>query len=329
MGWSSPTNIKMAGRLGKLRVVVLIDSGATHNFISPKTVKRAHLTETFTGDITVLVGTGITVSGSGVCKDVQLQLQSIKITSNFVILEPGCADIILGIQWLRTLGRCEVDWEEHEFSFNTKEGKVTLHGDPHLHNQMSHLQSLSSVDWHYNELQLATVEATSGSAVPQSILAVLEEFTSVFQEPTELPPVRGFEHAIRLVEGARTIAVRPYRYPQAHMEAIEKMVKEMLEAGIIRKSRSPFASPVLLVKKKTGEWRFCIDNRAMNKVTVADKFPIPVIDQLLDELDGATIFSKLDLRSGYHQIRMMEEDIEKTAFRTHEGHYEFMLCLSD
>lgn len=131
------------------------------------------------------------------------------------------------------------------------------------------------------------------------------------------------DHSIPLLPGSKPVNLKPYRFNPALKDEIESQISKMLESGVIQPSHSAFASPALLVRKKDGSWRLVIDYRQLNAITVKSTYPMPIIDELLDELAGAKWFSKLDLRAGYLQIRMKAGDEHKTAFQTHTGHYEY------
>ena len=149
----------------------------------------------------------------------------------------------------------------------------------------------------------------------------------MFFEPKGLPLARVLDHHIPLKSNFEPTNQRPYRYPYIQRAVIEKLVQEILDTSIIQPSHSHFASPVLLVGKKDGTWRFCVNYKKLNEGTIKDKYPIPMIEKLLDELRGAQMFSKIDLRAGYHQVRVHPPDVYNTTFRTHVGHFKFKVML--
>ncbi|GJT26743.1 putative reverse transcriptase domain-containing protein [Tanacetum coccineum] len=157
-------------------------------------------------------------------------------------------------------------------------------------------------------------------------VSIVREFPEVFPEDLPgLPPARQVEFQIDLVPGAAPVARAPYRLAPAELQELSTQLQELSDRGFIRPSSSPWGAPVLFVKKKDGSFQMCIDYRELNKLTVKNRYPLLRIDDLFDQLQGSRVYSKIDLRSGYHQLRVREEDIPKTAFRTRYGHYEFQV----
>jgi hypothetical protein len=222
-----------------------------------------------------------------------------------------------------------VDWRRKKLRFNHKGQRIQLTSVKDctttcLKLQPKKLKGLLRKNGIAQIVQLSLMtDPASATTTPEQVQHLVVENANLFKLPTDMPPQRALDHHTPLVPGVQPVNVKPYIYSPTQKDEIERQVKEMLSNGVIQPSTSPFSSPVLLVKKKDGSWRFCIDYRQLNSITVKNKYPLPIVDELLDELKGACWFSKLDMRSGYHQIRVVPEDIHKTTFKTHHGHWEF------
>ncbi|KAD1976350.1 hypothetical protein E3N88_42078 [Mikania micrantha] len=232
----------------------------------------------------VQIGKGDIIRCSQICKDLSIQISDLTISQDFYPFSIGAADVVLGIQWLSTLHTVVANWNEMFMVFTIDGKKYKLQGYHRAHKNLLYFNTLPLIH------NLITKSQPSYNPY---LLNTIQFFKS-------LP--------LYILTNAE----------------IEKQVQALLVDGLIQPSTSPYSSPVLLVKKNDNSWRMCVDYRALNKITVSDKYPIPNIN----ELYVATIFSKLDLRSGFYQIRVAEADIEKTAFRTHSGHYEFKTLKS-
>ncbi|CAJ2649147.1 unnamed protein product [Trifolium pratense] len=319
--------MKIGGKLENIDVVVLIDSGASHNFISPNLATALGLKVKQVTEKKIKLGDGHKVVSKGICENLSLLMGGLEVRVDALVLELGGLVVVLGVSWLCTLGKVLMDWKSLTMQFWHQGKSVILQGQGRNQEKQCYLNSFlanrrDAEEWWLKSTQQ---EQNVEVGVNTGLQPLLNKFTAIFQDNIQLPPMRSQAHQIKLFPDHGAVNVRPYRYPHHQKEEIERQIKELLEAGVIRQSMSAFSSPVILVKKKDNSWRMCVDYRALNKATVPDKYPIPIVDELLDELFGATVFSKIDLKSGYHQIRVLEEDIHKTAFRTHNGHYEYLV----
>lgn len=338
VGQNSLRSLRIMGMVGNKEVYVLIDSGSTHNFIQPSLAEKLKLGVKPIKTFRVFIGNSDSLNCSLICPNVQVELQGKVFYVDLHVLKIKGPDSIFGIPWLQGLGKIEHDYTRMEMVFKHVGEKVKLMDETNLEvgqvnfsmlkglisrQQISGLFELHVV--HEKNDEVSNDEVQFPDKIPTPICSVSEANRSIFKVPKSLPSHQEINHTILLQPNVQPVNVRPYSYPYYQKNEIEKLVQEMLDQEIIRPSTSPFSSPVLLVRKRDGTFRFCVDYKALNAVTIKDKFPIPTIDELLDELGGAKVFTKLDLRAGYHQIRVRDRDVYKTAFRTHDGHYEFLV----
>ncbi|GAA0145055.1 hypothetical protein LIER_05336 [Lithospermum erythrorhizon] len=243
--------------------------------------------------------------------------------------------MVVGVDWLQNHSPVQFNFQKMQLTLLVGTSKITLQAATSQADlQLIFAKKLTKWMKHSNTpatSQLFSLQSTDAQpiyAIPgchPNIFPLLQQFLDIFTTPTELPPSRNVNHTITLKPEAVARKFPPYRHSYSQKQEIEKIIAELLNSGFIQPSQSAFASPVILVKKKDGTWRFCVDYRYLNELTVKHDFPIPIVDDLLDEFHGAIIFSKIDLRSDYYQIKMHMEDISKTAFETHQGHYEFVV----
>lgn len=255
---------------------------------------------------------GGTLHSSGVFTTMPWSVDEYHFSSDMKILPLKHFDMISGMDWLEQFSPMQVHWKLKWMAIPYQGSTTLLQGIvPELpHEVVIHVCSITQTP------------SVSDQAILPEVSIILEEYAMVFEPLSSLPPERACDHEIPLIPGAKPVQIRQYRYPTALKYEIEKQVADMLSKGIIQPSFSAFASPILLVRKKDGSWCFCVDYRYLNALTLKSKFPIPVFDELMDELSSAKWFSSLDLNSGYHQ-RVKQGEEYKTAFQTHFGLFEF------
>ncbi|XP_057730789.1 uncharacterized protein LOC130946125 [Arachis stenosperma] len=310
-------------------VMAMIDTGATHNFITPDEAKRLRLKITEKNGWFKPVNTkGEPLKG--VAKGVEMTLGSWKGLVDFSVAHMDDFKIVIGLDLQRKANIIPTPYYDvvcvMEKGSPCMVPTVSKVGGPPILSAMQLKKGFKKREITY--LALLQEESTSEREdVPPKIKEVLEENKDVMppELPKQLPPRRKVDHKIELESGAKPPASTPYRMAPPELEELKKQLKDLLDAGFIRPSKAPYGAPVLFQKKHDGSLRLCIDYRALNKVTIKNKYPIPLIADLFDQLGRAKWFSKLDLRSGYHRVRIADGDEPKTTCVTRYGSYEWLV----
>ncbi|KAD4180417.1 hypothetical protein E3N88_29008 [Mikania micrantha] len=324
----APGTVSGTLRLCERDVYVLFDTGATHSVVSLMFVKYLMIAPAaLEPTLTITTPLGDSTIISYIYTDCPIQIDSIVRKADLFPMQMGDFDVILGMNWL----------SRHHVTIECQT-RCVLFGDPHspelIYQGIRPRKSLKIIYAlkaqkclsHGCAGFLASVKATSSDEPSISDYPNVREYPDVFpKELPGLPPDREVEFTIDLIPGAEPISKAPYRMAPLELKELKEQLQELLELGFIRPSVSPWGAPVLFVKKKDGSMRLCIDYRELKKITIRNRYRLPRIDDLFDQLQGAKCFSKIDLRSRYHQLKIKDSDVSKSAFRTRYGHYEFLV----
>ncbi|GKA62966.1 gypsy/ty3 retroelement polyprotein [Tanacetum coccineum] len=297
-GESTYKTMKVKAYVGKHTVHSLIDSGSTHIFLDLKVAKKLGCKLKATCPMDVSVANGQVMSSLYECKGFTWTLQGVEFTSDVFILPLGGCELVLGVQWLSVLGDIKWNFKDLVMDFVYNGRRMVLRGTQKAALQWMNGKRQSKATSNGQVLcvypnTLFSMTQTTTSPPCSQITDLLDSYQDVFVTPTSLPPKRKQDHIIPLVPNTPPINIRPYKHPPNQKDDVEAMVQELMESGAIRDSQSPYSSPIVMVKKKDGTWRMCVDYRQLNKYTIKDKFLIPVVEELLDELSGANIISNL------------------------------------
>ncbi|KAD3641324.1 hypothetical protein E3N88_30548 [Mikania micrantha] len=256
-----------------------------------------------------------------------IQIESIIREADLFPMQINDFDMILGMDWL-SKHRVTIDCQTRRVLFGDPMNPLLVYQGTQPRKPLKIISALKAQKFlsHGCIGFLASVKVDSENKLSISDHPVVCEFPDVFPEKLPgIPPDREVDFTIDLVPGAEPVSKAPYRMAPTELKELKEQLEELLDLGFIRPSVSPWGAPVLFVKKKDGTMRLCIDYRELNKITIRNRYPLPRIDDLFDQLQGAKCFSKIDLRSGYHQLKIKDSDISKSAFRTRYGHYEFVV----
>jgi hypothetical protein len=306
---------------------VLFDSGADRSFVSTSfaSLLNIHPTELHT-TYEIELANGELVSTNTVIQGCTLLLLDEPFDIDLMPIKLGSFDMVIGMDWL-SKNRVRIICDEKVVHIPFQGETLIIRGERSKTRLgiISYVKTVKYIDRGCHAFLAQVTEKKVEEKRPEDV-PVVKNFPEVFpDELPGLPPVRQVEFQIDLVPGAAPVARAPYRLAPSELKELSEQLQELLDKGFIRPSSSPWGAPVLFVKKKDGSFRMCIDYRELNKITIKNRYPLRKIDDLFDQLQGSSVYSKIDLRSGYHQLRVREEDIPKTTFRTRYGHYEFQV----